>query len=116
MFRVDWKKVPRGTTLVEIFLIIVVLIKVALAPLDFASAAIMLPIAAIFIVKFLISDERKKTVKLLDEFSSEIRFFRTRLDIIQESQKEVVKQSEEIKSVISKLNLASAFGGRKRGE
>lgn len=116
MFRVDWRKFPKGTTIVEIFLIVVVLFKVALSPLDFSSAAIMLPLAAIFISKIIISEERKRASKISDEFSSRLVCLEEDVKYIEDSQKEVIRQSEETKSIISKLNLASAFGGRKRGE
>jgi len=116
MFRVDWKKVPKGTTLAEIFLILVVLLKVALNPLDFASAAIMLPIAAIYIAKVVVGDEREKTKKRIDEFEKQLASSVLSISQLQNNQNDVFRQAEETKSIISKLNLAAAFGGRKRGE
>lgn len=116
MFQVDWKKVPRGTTIAEIFLIGTVLLKVALNPLDYASAAIMLPIAIIYITKVLIGDERERTKKRVDDFERQLASAILSISKLQTGQAEVFKQSEETKSIISKLNLASAFGGRKRGE
>ena len=116
MFRVDWKKVPKGTTIAEILLITVVLLKVALNPLDFASAAIMLPIASIYIAKFVIGDEQERTKKRIDEFERQLAQAVISVSQLQQNQTEVLKQAEETKSIISKLNLASAFGGRKRGE
>ncbi len=107
----DWKNISVVAVL-EILAVAAVLIKITYSPLDFASAAMLVPVTALYIAKVVIHDAKIRLEEQLKDLKETVYKHRAAIEMLDSNNKEVVKMAEETKSVLSKLNLTAAFAGR----
>lgn len=99
---------------IENIAMLVVIIKIAISPLDYASALMLLPVAALYIAKVIMYDAKLSLSAKQEELEQELSAYKLAFQAMELAQKEVFKQAEETKALLSKLNITSAFAPRNR--
>lgn len=111
---IDWKKVPRGTLSISNIAMAVVIVKIALSEPSYDLAALAAAISAIFIAKVVVEAPRLDLELKIEDLTKEMADLHYQLVLLREAHKEVIKQSEETKSLLSKANITTAFAARSR--
>lgn len=95
---------------------LIMLIKVAVSPFDYAGAAILLPILGSYMQKRYESNKaNKESKKALEQenVQAELDSIKEQLATHKELSETITKQSEELKKIISTSNLTNAFAPKR---
>jgi len=91
--------------------LVIIMVKIAVSPFDYAGAAVLLPILASYIHKRHITS--KQASSQLEDFQSQLDSISQQVLKVETDHEEVVKTQVETKKIISNANLATAFSPRR---